>query len=35
MYFAGRLPRANAEHARTLLARLEPQPMSTRELKRL
>lgn len=29
------LARANAEHARTLLARLEPQPLSTRELKRL
>ena len=29
------LARANAEHARTLLARLEQQPLSTRELGRL
>ncbi|MGD8957552.1 MAG: ParB N-terminal domain-containing protein [Chromatiaceae bacterium] len=29
------LARANAEHARTLLAQLEHQPLSTRELKRL
>jgi len=29
------LARANSEHARTLLARLEQQPLSTRELKRL
>jgi ParB family transcriptional regulator, chromosome partitioning protein len=29
------LARANSEHARTLLARLEQQPLSTRELQRL